>query len=128
MASDASGGLTEVVASASGGQRPDAPETVIDADGVFKYIVISCDGKLYVRGKDLEYHVDILDHFAPSIGRPGTTECVGGGRMRVSAAEKHVLVYGYSRGFGRADHSLTAAALRRHLGPEWEIETSDEGY
>jgi len=104
---------------------------VIEPDGVFKYVLLTCAGRTYVRGADLEYHADIVEAFGPAIAAAGggaRVHCPGGGRMRVTAVDKRVLVYGYSKGFGRADHGVTAAALRRHLGADWAVDTSNEGY
>lgn len=39
----------------------------------------------------------------------------------------HILVYGYSVGYGRADHALACTVLRRAY-PTYHVEWSDDGY
>ena len=54
-------------------------------------------------------------------------QCLGGGRIVHKPEEKYIKVYGYSVGFGRADHTKTVEVLRDHY-PEYKIEWSNEGY
>ena len=54
-------------------------------------------------------------------------ECIGGGRVLVNVSSKKILVFGYSVDFGKADHSMTVAAIKELL-PQWNITYSNDGY
>ena len=56
-----------------------------------------------------------------------STECPGGGRINVDESAKTLLVYGYSQGFGRCDHSLTQALIQEAL-PDYTVTWNNEGY
>ncbi len=102
------------------------PEVAIDHEGVFKYILISVDRRVLVRGHAwATYHDDLLQHYRPSL--PGAVGCLGGGRIAIDADLKQARVYGYSVGYGRANHAVTAAALARAF-PGFRITHDDEGY
>lgn len=116
------------------------PTVEIDPNGTFKYILI----KLYEKGKTNEdgsekfkylvrgnargeYHGDIYDEFMSKLSKKLDSECVGGGRIKHNANEKKINVYGYSQGFGKADHSISKEILCKKY-PDYEIDWSDEGY
>ncbi|XP_073242925.1 14 kDa phosphohistidine phosphatase-like [Porites lutea] len=109
----------------------------IDATGRFKYILIKViddsGGGVYkyvVRGFDwADYHADIYDRVEKDIKRMGLkSDCVGGGRIQHNKSEKKILVYGYSMGFGRADHSITVDKLKKAYPDYTSITFSNEGY
>ncbi|XP_076810998.1 14 kDa phosphohistidine phosphatase-like [Clavelina lepadiformis] len=108
------------------------PEVVIDF-GTFKYIQIKVSAggkeKIVVRGlESAEYHADILDSCAPQIRSLGfQAEAIGGGRIKHDPAKKRLDVYGYSMGFGRADHRITVKKLEKAY-PDYSITWSNEGY
>ena len=96
----------------------------LDADGVFKYIQIQLTPKgnnpdnqnvTLVRGYlECSYHADILDKFQreelsadEELSSQWTADCPGGGRIEANEADKRILIYGYSQGFGRSNHELT---------------------
>ncbi|KAF6022392.1 PHPT1 [Bugula neritina] len=54
-------------------------------------------------------------------------ECLGGGRVLTNSAAKTINVYGYSMGFGRADHQITCDIIKRSY-PDYTITWSNEGY
>ena len=100
----------------------------IDRNGVFKYIQIelrptasNSDGQLVtlVRGYlDCPYHADILCKFNETemtkdseLEENWMVSCPGGGRINVQEDSKELLIYGYSQGFGRCDHTLTQALI-----------------
>ncbi|XP_065185454.1 sex-regulated protein janus-A-like [Sycon ciliatum] len=116
--------------------RMDAIASVkIDPEGVFKYIQISLQSgdakKVVIRGDGTcEYHADILDKVTDGeFGRDRTitASCLGGGRIRHDPAAKSILVYGYSVGFGRADHTATVRLLKEQY-PAYKIDYSNDGY
>lgn len=59
-------------------------------------------------------------------GLGGAAEVKGGGRIRHEAGNLHV--YGYSVGFGRADHTITVGVLKDFYPDYSEITFSNEGY
>ena len=72
---------------------------------------------------------DIVDEMEPLLRRMKLSyDCVGGGRIEHNVTEKTILVFGYSQGFGKADHSLTCDILRHHFKDYTAINWSDEGY
>ncbi|KAL5483995.1 hypothetical protein EMCRGX_G020421 [Ephydatia muelleri] len=114
----------------------------IDADGVFKYILIEIKEidkkskqevgrKKIVRGFSwAEYHSDIMDRVAPHFTELGLQyECVGGGRIKHSQSNKTLHVYGYSVSFGQAKHQLTLELLKKKYNyPEENFTCSNAGY
>ena len=90
--------------------------------GTFKYVLLSAVAKdgsrvQLVRGyAGMEYHADVFDAALPAIEASGLTDvtCTGGGRIRHDAGSK-LFIYGYSLGFGRADHADDGGALQEGL-------------
>ncbi|XP_002736797.1 14 kDa phosphohistidine phosphatase-like [Saccoglossus kowalevskii] len=111
------------------------PEVDIDDNGRFKYILIevhtdSGNSKHVVRGYGWAgFHADVYDKVVPGIEALGLDcECKGGGRIEHHQEEKKLLVYGYSIGYGKADHSITVDLLKRKY-PDYEsITFTNEGY
>ncbi|NXC45221.1 PHP14 phosphatase, partial [Penelope pileata] len=108
----------------------------IDDGGVFKYVLLrvrpraaAAPGKEVVRGHGwAEYHADIYERAAAELQRNGfECECLGGGRIAHRRDEKRIHVYGYSVGFGRANHSVTTEKLKAKY-PDYEVTWADEGY
>jgi phosphohistidine phosphatase len=120
-------------------QKLEAVPLVEIDEGIFKYVLIKVYGperpdgsepsKNIVRGFDrAHWHADIYDEVSSSLKGLGLeTECLGGGRIEHRPDLKRIKVYGYSQGFGKADHSESRRILLTEY-PNYEIETSDEGY
>ena len=112
----------------------DIPNVDMDDSGVFKYIQIklkhtqSEQEKIIIRGyEECEYHADIFDRVAPFLQNAGIQcFCLGGGRIR--RTDEEIFVYGYSVGFGKADHDVTCGVIKEDLGPGPYVHWSDEGY
>lgn len=60
-------------------------------------------------------------------GEPAAAAGSSSAAATSSSTGGHILVYGYSVGYGRADHSLACEALRRAF-PTYTVEWSDDGY
>ncbi|XP_036385393.1 14 kDa phosphohistidine phosphatase [Megalops cyprinoides] len=114
------------------------PEADIDPNGVFKYVLIRVhsteegdDSSVdIVRGYAwAEYHADIYDRVAAELEKGGglDCECLGGGRIKHDSQAKKIHVYGYSMGFGRANHSVATEKLKARY-PDYEVTWADEGY
>lgn len=114
------------------------PDVDID-EGVFKYVLIKVYGKpaddgsepskLIVRGFNrAEWHSDIYDEVSKSLQGLGLdTECLGGGRIEHRPSDKLIKIYGYSQGFGKANHEESKKIVKTKYG-NYTIECSDEGY
>lgn len=58
---------------------------------------------------------------------PLECECLGGGRISHDSDFKRIKIYGYSQGYGKADHEVTAKIIKEFY-PKYTISISDEGY
>ncbi|KAI6240074.1 Sex-regulated protein janus-A [Aphelenchoides fujianensis] len=111
----------------------DAIEDVdIDSKGKFKYILIeakdSNKSKFIVRGYgSCGFHADIFDKVEGKAPKGIRLNCVGGGRILHEPDAKKINVYGYSQGFGQADHAKSVEILRSKY-PNYDITFSNEGY
>ncbi|XP_061603587.1 14 kDa phosphohistidine phosphatase [Phyllopteryx taeniolatus] len=114
------------------------PQADIDPSGVFKYVLIRVHSREeeddtevdIVRGYGWgEYHADIYDKVSEELEKDGLLdcECIGGGRIRHDAQAKKIHVYGYSMGFGRANHAITTEKLKVRY-PDYEVTWDNEGY
>lgn len=71
----------------------------------------------------------MYDQVTPGIEKLGLDcECMGGGRIRHEPDKKAILVYGYSQGFGKADHSITVDLLKKKYPDYDKITYSNDGY
>ena len=120
-------------------QLSDINDVHIDEEGIFKYIQIQIkniqtnESKVIIRGfEECEYHADIYDRVLPFLQGAGyKCKCVGGGRIKRSKNE--IFVYGYSVGFGKADHAISCEVIRnwvdeKQLKEIKKVHWSDEGY
>ncbi|XP_041916020.1 14 kDa phosphohistidine phosphatase [Alosa pseudoharengus] len=112
------------------------PDADIDPNGVFKYVLIRVHSTEDDSSKDIvrgyawaEYHADIYDKVSGELERAGGVdcECLGGGRIKHDSQAKKIHVYGYSMGFGRANHSVSTEKLQARY-PDYEVTWADEGY
>ncbi|RWS31285.1 janus A-like protein [Leptotrombidium deliense] len=110
------------------------PKVDID-EGTFKYVLVklkskdSSDEMTIVRGyKWASYHGDIVDKLEEQLGKMRIEcDCVGGGRITHDKSEQYIKVYGYSQGYGKADHKMTCELLKQNY-PTYKIEWTDDGY
>ena len=121
------------------GQKLEAVPLVKIDEGIFKYVLIKVYGpeqedgtepsKNIVRGFErANWHSDIYDEVSSSLQGLGLeTECLGGGRIEHRPDLKRIKVYGYSQGYGKADHTESRRILLTEYA-NYEIECSDDGY
>ncbi|XP_050342466.1 14 kDa phosphohistidine phosphatase-like [Nymphalis io] len=112
------------------------PLVDIDPTGVFKYILLNVYEKdkdaaqpqvTIVRGyKRCNYHSDIYDEVQAKLSALDC-EPLGGGRISHDPENKKIHIYGYSQGYGKADHEVTAKLVKEAY-PGYTITISDEGY
>ncbi|XP_036892899.1 14 kDa phosphohistidine phosphatase isoform X1 [Sturnira hondurensis] len=71
---------------------------------------------------------DIYDKVASEMQKKGyDCECLGGGRISHQSQDKKIHVYGYSMGFGRAQHSVSTEKIKA-MYPDYEVTWADDGY
>ncbi|KAF8787341.1 14 kDa phosphohistidine phosphatase-like [Argiope bruennichi] len=119
-------------------EKLNSVESVKIDDGTFKYILVKVYDpdnedsvfKYIVRGDaSAGYHGDIYEVTTPDIEKLGLEcECVGGGRIKHDPAAKTIHVYGYSQGYGRADHLQTCRLLKEKYPDYAKIDFSNDGY
>ncbi|MBN3296662.1 14 kDa phosphohistidine phosphatase [Amia ocellicauda] len=105
----------------------------IDADGVFKYILVKVkvkggtECKAIVRGtKSAEFHNHIFEKVNPEMEKLGVeSSCLGGGKIEHNSKEKKIRVFGLSTGYGKADHSVTVEKLKS-IFKDYDISWSDD--
>jgi len=116
---------------------------LLDRNGIFKYIQIrltlsagdGSDSYVIVRGSaDCAFHADALAKFHIELENQGLSqdidaECPGGGRVNVNEANKSIQIYGYSQGFGRANHAQSKEIIDGSGQYEgYTVTWSNEGY
>lgn len=96
-------------------------KVITKEDDDFKYI--------FRARKRAAYHRDVSGPISRDLEEKFGVRCEvgGGGRVLVNVSSKKILVYGYSVDFGKADHSMTVAAIKEVL-PEWTVTYSNDGY
>ncbi|XP_014476647.1 PREDICTED: 14 kDa phosphohistidine phosphatase-like [Dinoponera quadriceps] len=109
----------------------------IDSHGRFKYILITVKDKTNDVSKQIvrgyaraQWHADIFDEVGEQIKKHSgvlQANCVGGGRIEHHPDEKMIKVYGYSQGYGKADHQISVELLKKKY-PSYNVTWSDEGY
>jgi phosphohistidine phosphatase len=111
------------------------PSVKID-EGRHKYVQIraSIDGeeRVFVTSKrGAHYHRNAAEPLIDELERAGyhDVEVTGGGRIELDARAKRISIYGYSYGFGLADHGLSKSVIMQDPRyRDYEITTSNEGY
>lgn len=113
------------------------PDVDIDKHGKFKYILLKVhdpekerEFKHIVRGTSkASFHADIFEEIAPAIEDVGLDcECLGGGRIIHDPGKKKIEIFGYSQGYGQANHNITARILSKRYRDYDNITWSNEGY
>jgi phosphohistidine phosphatase len=113
------------------------PNVSID-EGTHKYVLISArlpggtERQNFVTSRrGAEYHQNAAEPFVEALERNNYTSIriTGGGRIALDNDNKTCSIYGYSYGFGLADHALSKAVVEsdsRYL--DFDITCSNEGY
>ena len=108
------------------------------AEGAHKYVLISAmtpDGtqrQHFVTSKrGASYHRNAAEPFVEKLENSGYTsiDITGGGRISLDSTNETISVFGYSYGFGLADHALSKAViLADPRYKDFEVTWSNEGY
>ncbi|XP_051022181.1 14 kDa phosphohistidine phosphatase isoform X2 [Acomys russatus] len=108
------------------------PDVDIDSDGVFNRRVHygARQGRLghtYPEATLLT-PADIYDKVSGELQKNGyDCECLGGGRISHQSQDRKIHVYGYSMGYGRAQHSVSTEKIKAKY-PDYEVTWADDGY
>jgi phosphohistidine phosphatase len=118
----------------------DIPTVSID-DGAYKYVLISAVppthsssnlSRLFVYSKrGAKYHVNVAEYLIPQLESSGYTniQVKGGGRILRNDEDKKIHIFGYSYGFGMADHAKAKDVVERCAKYEgYDITWSNDGY
>jgi phosphohistidine phosphatase len=126
---------SNVPPTASGSTNATIPNVTI-ADGAHKYVLMTAvkDNErqhFVVSRKGAAYHRDAAEPMVESLERSGyeSIAILGGGRIRLDRDNATISIYGYSYGFGLADHALSKSIIQND--PRYEgytITWSNEGY
>jgi len=116
------------------------PVVEIDDNGTFKYVLIKLskkgskdkkNGTYLVRGHSwAEYHADLFEECERQVCGKNSdmkVRCIGGGRIRHDRDKKNITIYGYSVGYGQADHSVTCKILKTYY-QDYTIDWNNDGY
>lgn len=112
------------------------PSVSID-DGAHKYVLISavddsgeqCDFVVSKRGAS--YHRNAAEPMVERLGSNGYKDISirGGGRIFLDEDNKKISIFGFSYGFGQADHDKArTVVLGDDRYKDYEVTTSNEGY
>ena len=113
------------------------PSVSID-EGANKYVLIRAkkqgsreDQHFVVSSRGAHYHRDAAEPMIDVLQHSGyrSIEVLGGGRIRLVSSERKMEIFGFSYGFGGADHNISARVVQADLRfKDFEITTSNEGY
>lgn len=85
-----------------------------------------------VSSRGAEYHRNVAEPFVARLEKHASYKMIsilGGGRIDWNVKERKIHVYGYSYGFGLADHSLAQSILQRDPNyQDYTITWSNDGY
>ena len=122
----------------SEGDNNDICAVSID-EGANKYVLIqaSKQGKetetrhFVVSSKYANYHQDAAEPMVATLERAGYSKIkvLGGGRIALDSKKETIDIFGFSYGFGLADHSVSKKVVE--VDPRYnqcKITTSNEGY
>ena len=116
------------------------PSVSID-EGAHKYVLITAtappsspQGKqrtfIYSK-KGASYHRNVAEFLLPQLESSGYSEIriLGGGRILRDDEEKKVHIFGYSYGFGRADHVVAKEVVEKSgMFEGYAVTWSNQGY
>lgn len=110
------------------------PPSVSIDDGAHKYVLITATSPapssssssssssnhartfVYSR-RNAKYHVNVAEEIVPQLENHGyrNIRVAGGGRILRNDTEKKIHIFGYSYGFGKADHAVAKEAVEKSV-------------
>ncbi len=116
------------------------PQVVI-ASGAHKYVLISAqpahesgndETNFFVTSKHgAHYHRNAAEPMVNRLEESGYTNIrvLGGGRISLDENDRKISIFGYSYGFGRADHSISKTIIDSdERYKNYEVTWSNDGY
>jgi phosphohistidine phosphatase len=113
------------------------PNVSVD-EGRHKYVLVSALAPhanerqhFVVSKRGAAYHRNAAEPFVDALERSGyrSIDIMGGGRIDLDCTKKSIHVYGYSYGFGLADHALSKSVLLQDPRfRDYDVTWSNEGY
>jgi phosphohistidine phosphatase len=106
-------------------------------EGTHKYVQItaSYDGReeqvFVVSRRNAAYHRNAAEPFIAKLEKHGyhDIEVAGGGRVSLDEARKKISIYGFSYGFGKANHALSVEVVQADPRyQDYDVTWSDDGY
>jgi phosphohistidine phosphatase len=119
------------------GELLDPPVPSVDIDeGTNKYVLIKAeydgDEQYIVTSRcGAKYHRNAAEPMIAKLESAGYTdiEVTGGGRISLNTLKKELSIYGFSYGFGLANHSISReVVLQDPRYRHFKVTISDEGY
>jgi phosphohistidine phosphatase len=106
------------------------------AEGAHKYVLIQAclngDEQYIVTSKHkAPYHRNAAEPMIEKLEEAGYTDIQvrGGGRLDLDSQAKTIIIFGFSYGFGKADHSISRrVVLASSTYKDFDVTISDEGY
>lgn len=92
-------------------------------DGAEQYIVTS--------RTNAAYHRNAAEPVIEALERAGyyDVDVIGGGRLTLDTSARRIAIFGFSYGFGRADHSLSQQVVQEDPRyKDFHVTISNEGY
>jgi len=114
--------------------------SVMIARGTHKYVLITArserqnggDLSYFVTSKHgAHYHRNAAEAFLPRLEERGYTDIqvLGGGRINLDEERRRIEIYGYSYGFGRADHLISKKVIEAdEKYSDYDVTWSNDGY
>lgn len=113
-------------------------ESVSIADGAHKYVLIAArePGSSQVQHfvtsrRGAAYHRNAAEPFVYRLEQSGYEDIAieGGGRIYLDEGDKKISIFGFSYGFGQADHEMSKrVVLADARFKDFDVTVSDEGY
>lgn len=106
-------------------------------EGAYKYVLITANtpsnkSRIFVYSKrNAQYHRNVAEYLLPQLEGEGYSDIriKGGGRILRDDASKKVHIFGYSYGFGRADHELAKRIVEQSVNYSgYRVTWSNDGY
>jgi phosphohistidine phosphatase len=110
---------------------------VVIADGAHKYVLLSgtdCQGDehyIVTSLRGAHYHRNAAEPMIAAMEQAGYTDitCAGGGRISCDLASHKISIFGFSYGFGKANHAISQSLVQEDPRyKDCEVTISDEGY
>jgi len=120
-------------------QQFETVSSVIIANGAYKYVLISAkaseesakESYFVTSKKGAHYHrnaAEPLIHMLESNGY-SNINVLGGGRIMLDEEKKEISIFGYSYGFGRADHEISKNVIEADSRyKDFKVTWSNDGY